>query len=152
AKHVTARQAALFHRGAGQSGKPNDVPGAIDVGNRSLKVVIDSQFTSPICSKSRSLEIEPITVGLSTNGVKQTLTMNALAAGQFGNDSVALLVKSHRNHFLAETKHGTQLAQLETQTLHDLSINKIQQSGTLIKERHFDSQRGKHGGVFQPNN
>src|SRR5277367_1343941 len=47
-KHMTGRQASLFHRAACKCGESNDVPGCVDVRNVSLKELVYFEPTAGV--------------------------------------------------------------------------------------------------------
>src|SRR5215471_10066530 len=148
-KHVTARQTSLLHRGAGQSRKSNHITSSIDVRDRSLEVFIHRQFPAPIALKSGGREVELIAVGLAANGIQQCLSVDVLAAFQFGKHTIARFVETDGNHALPKPEYRPELPQLKAERLDNFPILEIQQQRTLIQQRDLHAQRGEHGSIFQ---
>jgi hypothetical protein len=92
AEHVTPRQPALFHGRAGECWKADHVTRGIDVWKFSLKILIHFQSAPRVSRQSSSFKIESITIRLSAYGIDKGITLNSLAARQFGKNAVALRV------------------------------------------------------------
>src|SRR5258706_233481 len=92
AEHVTGRQPSLFHGRACKRWKTDDVAGRIDVWNFSLKVLIHFQPAPRVIHQSSSFKIELITIRLSAYGIDKGISLNSLAALQFGKNVFAFRV------------------------------------------------------------
>ncbi len=76
--------------------------------------------------------------------------MDGLSAFQLGEDAVAVFVEADGHNFFSQTKNRTKLPKLKAEALDNLAIAKIKHRRTLVQQGDLDAQRGKHGGVFQP--
>ncbi len=117
--------------------------------DRGLEVLVDNQLAAAVGLQANRFQIELVAVGLPSDRVEQGRAVNGLATLQLGKNAIAVVVKTHLNDFFTQTKHGSQLAKLEAETLHHLAIDKVQQCGTLIEQRDLHPQRREHGSIFQ---
>src|SRR6266849_1855329 len=110
AEHMTRRQPALVHGRAGECWKSDDVAGRIDVWNFSLKILSHFEPAPRVSRQSSSFKVKLITIRLSADGIDKSITLNSLAARQFGKNAVAPRVDRNARYFLPQAEGDTQLA------------------------------------------
>ena len=99
--------------------------------------------------QSRRFQPKEVAVRLPAHGVEKHVPLHLLAAFEFGENAVALLVDTDARDFFAQPKCSSHLAQVVGKRFHDLAIDEIQHNRALIDQGDLGAHRGHERGVFE---
>src|SRR5260370_13490338 len=105
--HMARVQPALFHRGARECRKADDVTSGIDVWNFGFKELIHSQPATRISRQPSSLQMKLIAIGLPADGIDESVSLHLLAALQFCKNTVVHWVDPDERHLFSQPKSDT---------------------------------------------
>ena len=78
--------------------------------------------------------IQLVAVGLAAYGIEQDLSANDLAAFEFGENLIAVVVDADGNDFFSQAEDGAKLAQLKAEALDDFAVDEIKERGALVEQ------------------
>ena len=131
------------------AGKSDHVARGINVRHRSLIFRVDRHLAARVRLQSGRFKRKLVAVRLAAHRVQQRIGLHFLAALEFREHAIALLVESHAGHLIAQPERRPHLPQMVGERLYDFAVHKIEQLRTLIDQRHFHAHRRHERRVFQ---
>ena len=140
------RDPGLLHRGRGEGGKADDVPGRIDVGHGRLVVLVHGEATPRARGEAGALEGEAVGGALAPHREQHARGEELFAAAQPPRDFGP--VEPHRFQVRVEAYPYAEQLDLEPQPIGDLAIEERQQPVLAADERDLDAEGAEHRRVL----
>src|SRR5690242_14457902 len=136
---VASDLTALRCRGRSETGIADDVARSKDMGDFRPKLIIHRQATSLIGGESSRTEVESIGSSDSAHGVEDRFSHDALP-GLEGYDGKTRLTVSQLEFLdcFSQTKRNVPIPHLMHQFFHDLGIQKVQKTRSLVYQCDVD--------------
>src|SRR5580700_8828138 len=147
---VAHRQPALFHRGRGECGEPDDVADRVNAGDLGAIVVVDHQPAAAIGGQAGFRQIELAGGAGPAHRVERLLGNNCLAAVEVQPDARAVLVLDDLQpaDALVEPQGDPVFPQVMTELVDDFVVDERQQPVALVDQGHPNAESGKDAGIF----
>jgi hypothetical protein len=141
-----AWHAALLH-----GGEAYDVPRGVDVRDLCLVEGVDSQPATIVGREAGGRQVQGARGARPADAVKRLLRDHLFPAVQVDPDSLTALIlrRLYRADLFVHAQGGAAAPHLVDKRLHHLRVNKRQQAGELLDQRHADAQRREYAGVLE---
>ncbi len=140
-KGMAGGEAALFHGGCSERGKPDDITRRIDVGNGRLVLGVDCKLPLRISGKADRGEVQCVRIADPSHGVEQHVGGHCLAVVELDR-RVPGFIHADAQMLLSESDCDPLLLHLGVEGLRDFLIQEPQQLRPPIDESDLYAEGG----------